>query len=491
MERVRTNKNICLYCFGDLDSARTCKNCRKRADDTPSPPHHLPQRTVLNNKYLIAKALGEGGFGITYLAWDLSQGAKVAIKEYFPSGYVNRMPKSNQVIINSKSNQAASNRGLKRFIDEAKTLAKVKNLQGIVSVKDFFSANGTAYIVMEFLDGISLKKYMQRKGGKVSCDEILSILRPVMESLISVHDLGLIHRDISPDNILITKYNEVKLIDFGAAKQSNMDGKSLSIVLKQGFAPEEQYRTHGEQGPWTDIYALAVTIYYCITGSLPPESIQRMYKDTIVRPSEKGATITAQQESALMKSLAVYAKNRYQCVPQMLNGLYGLRGSRAYPVGTPTASASAQIPKTTAPNAKGTSSRAPAAQPAKTTAQNEKGSSSRAANAQSPKTQAATEKAASSRSSTAQSVKAAAQTTKAQTTAKTTTRELLMKRLEKQRQAAAARTKELEQKSAPAPRTETTRERTTDRAPQTPQEKIKAPQERRGGILSLFRRKRG
>lgn len=144
MARIRTNKNICLFCFGDLDLQRSCVNCGKKADDTPSLPHHLPQRTVLNNKYLISKALGEGGFGITYLAWDLAQGIKTAIKEYYPSGYVNRVPKSNQVIINSKQNQAASNRGLKRFIEEAKVLAKIKNLPGIVSVRDFFSANGTA-----------------------------------------------------------------------------------------------------------------------------------------------------------------------------------------------------------------------------------------------------------------------------------------------------------------------------------------------------------
>ena len=329
MARIRTSKNVCLFCFGTLDNNRVCLSCHKRADDSPAPPHHLPQRTMLSDRYLIYKSLGEGGFGITYLAWDVSCGLKVAIKEYYPSGYVNRVPRSNQVIINAKQNQAASNRGLKRFIDEAKTLAKIKNLPGIVSVRDFFSANGTAYIVMEYLDGISLKKYLQRKGGKVPCDEILTILRPVMDSLVSVHKLGLIHRDISPDNIIITKNNEVKLIDFGAAKQSNLDGKSLSIVLKQGFAPEEQYRAHGEQGPWTDIYALGVTIYYAVTGALPPESIQRLYKDTIMRPSEKGAVISPTQESALMKSLAVYARHRYQDVTQMITGLYGARRGAA------------------------------------------------------------------------------------------------------------------------------------------------------------------
>ncbi len=331
MARIRTNKNICLYCFGDLDSNRVCMSCHHKADDTPSPPHHLPQRTVIGpqNRYLIGKALGEGGFGITYLGWDLQQGIKVAVKEYFPSGYVNRVPGNNQVIINSKQNQAASNRGLKRFVEEARALAKIKNLNGVVNVRDFFSANGTAYIVMEFLDGVSLKKYLQRRGGKVSVDEILTIIRPVMDSLTQVHKIGLIHRDISPDNILITKFNEVKLIDFGAAKYSNPDGRSLSIVLKQGFAPPEQYDAHGEQGPWTDVYALGVTIYFAITGILPPESIRVMMgKEAIKRPSELGIQIDPSVENALIKCLAVDKKKRFQDVQQMINGLYNPRAPR-------------------------------------------------------------------------------------------------------------------------------------------------------------------
>lgn len=331
MARIRTNKNICMYCFGDLDSNRVCMNCHHKADDTPSPPHHLPQRTVIGtqNRYLVGKALGEGGFGITYLAWDLQQGIKVALKEYFPSGYVTRVAGNNQVIINSKQNQAASNRGLKRFVEEARALAKIKNLAGVVNVRDFFSANGTAYIVMEFLDGVSLKKYLQRKGGKISVDEVLTIMRPVMDSLTQVHKLGLIHRDISPDNILITKQNEVKLIDFGAAKYSNPDGRSLSIVLKQGFAPPEQYDTHGDQGPWTDVYALGVTVYYAITGTLPPESIRVvMGKEAIKRPSELGIAIDLGVENALMKSLAVDKKKRYQDVQSMMNGLYNPRAPR-------------------------------------------------------------------------------------------------------------------------------------------------------------------
>lgn len=370
MARIRTNKNICLYCFGDLDTDRVCMSCHHKADDVPSPPHHLPQRSVIGpqNRYLIGKALGEGGFGITYLGWDLQQGIKVAVKEYFPSGYVTRVAGNNQVIINSKQNQAASNRGLKRFVEEARALAKIKNLNGVVNVRDFFSANGTAYIVMEFLDGVSLKKYLQRRGGKVGVDEILTIMRPVMDSLTQVHKIGLIHRDISPDNILITKYNEVKLIDFGASKYSNPDGRSLSIVLKQGFAPPEQYDTHGEQGPWTDVYALGVTIYFAITGVLPPESIRIMMgKEAIKRPSELGIAIDAGVENALMKALAVDKKKRYQDVQQMINGLYNPRAPRkavaAATTPPPAAPKKSVIPRT----AMGVSAEKPA-EPAKAAA---------------------------------------------------------------------------------------------------------------------------
>jgi len=321
----RTNKNICLYCFGTLNAERECEECRRKADDSPSPLHHLPLRTVLYERYLIGKSLGEGGFGITYFAWDTATGEPVAIKEYYPTSYVTRVPKANQVILNSKINSSASSRGLKRFVDEARTMSKLKNLPGIVTVLSHFFANGTAYIVMEYLDGISLKKHLIRKE-KLTVVEALKIMRPIIESMAKMHELGIVHRDISPDNIIMTKKKTVKLIDFGAAKQSNLDGKTLSIVLKQGFAPEEQYRSYGEQGPWTDIYALGVTIYYAITGRMPPESIQRMYKDNIVKPSELGVIITEQQERSLMKSLTVNAKYRYRECGQMLKGLYGGNG---------------------------------------------------------------------------------------------------------------------------------------------------------------------
>ncbi len=333
MAKNRSTKNICLFCFGDLDSSRICLNCKRPADDLPGKEHHLAQRTVLKNRYLIYKAIGEGGFGITYQAWDMTLETKVAIKEYFPTSYVGRAPKSSQVIIKSKDLREGANRGLKRFVEEAKMLSLVKNLPGIMSVRDFFSENGTGYIVMEFLDGISLKKYVYRKGGKVPADEILGILNPVMTSLIHVHDAGIIHRDISPDNIILTKYNEVKLIDFGAAKLTDSEDSNTSIVLKPAYAPAEQYRAGGEQGPWTDVYALGATIYYCITGTLPPESVHRLSDDTIIKPGKKGALISKSQETALLKALAVNSKERYRSVRELMSGFYQIEPSKAVEFG--------------------------------------------------------------------------------------------------------------------------------------------------------------
>lgn len=322
MAKPRKINDICLNCFGTLEQDRVCTSCGKKADDTLAPPHHLDRRTLLYKRYLIDKAIGEGGFGITYRAWEITSGKRVAIKEYFPSGYVSRDPRSNNVIINSRQSQAPSNRGLKRFIDEAQNLSKITDHSGIVEVLNFFSANSTAYIVMEFLDGISLKNYIKRKGGKLAPTDALTILKPVILSLKGVHDLGLIHRDISPDNILITRNGEVKLIDFGAAKFTGGEGGEVSIVLKQGFAPEEQYRLHGEQGPWTDIYALGVTLYFAMTGQLPPESIQRMYEDTLLRPSKLHVKIDKNTENAIMKMLAVFAKDRYRCIDDLVSDLY-------------------------------------------------------------------------------------------------------------------------------------------------------------------------
>ncbi len=176
-------------------------------------------------------------------------------------------------------------------------------------MKDYFQENRTAYIVMEFIEGKTLKEVLTESGGRMDVETVLAMMKPVMESLEVVHREGLIHRDISPDNIMIDDRGKVKLLDFGAARDFLAEGeRSLSVVLKPGYAPEEQYRSHGKQGPWTDIYGLCATIYRAVTGEVPAESLDRVAGEKLKRPSEYGINMGKAREDTLMKGLEVYQK---------------------------------------------------------------------------------------------------------------------------------------------------------------------------------------
>lgn len=302
-------------------------------------PHHLRPGTVLAGKYMFGKAIGEGGFGITYIGIDLNLNLRVAIKEYFPSGCVTRNSSvTDTVTVFSGDMMTAFNTGKEKFIEEARRLAQFNDSDGIVSVKDFFLENGTAYIVMEYLEGETLKSFLTRRGGKLSVAETLNMIEPILKSLSQLHQSGLIHRDISPDNIIITKSNKVKLIDFGAARDISSDGqRSLSVQLKPGYAPEEQYRSHGTQGSWTDVYALCATIYRMITGQVPVESLDRLHDDCLSLPSALGTDISPQTESVIMMGLAVDYRQRLQSVGELYNALYNNKAVNqpTYPTHTP------------------------------------------------------------------------------------------------------------------------------------------------------------
>ncbi len=317
-------EHLCMGCMREKDNDDPCPYCGLQEQSYLVAPHHLPLRSILNGKYLAGKVLGEGGFGITYLGWDLNLDLKIAIKEYYPTGFVTRENTVTATVTPYTGEKTEFfTEGRDKFVNEAKSLAKFYTLPGIVSVKDFFLENGTAYIVMEFVEGETLKQRLLQSGGKLPAAQVLEMMKPLMRSLEEIHKAGIIHRDISPDNLMITKEGNVKLLDFGAARDFEDSGnKSLSVMLKPGYAPEEQYRSRGKQGPWTDVYALCATIYRAIAGVTPDESIERMQNDQVKTPFQLGISIASHEETALFKGMAVMQKDRYQNIAELYKALY-------------------------------------------------------------------------------------------------------------------------------------------------------------------------
>ena len=309
-------ERLCMGCMKErLAGEETCSNCGYVEGTAPDSPLYLPPRTILEGKYLVGRVLGQGGFGITYLAWDVNLNVKLAIKEYFPQDLASRAAGYSQVSAYAGSMSSQYDYGLDKFLQEARTLAQFEGHPNIVSVRDFFKANGTAYFVMSYVEGITLQKYLSERGGKLPANQTFGIIMPVLDALQAVHGADVLHRDISPDNIYINQRGQIILIDFGAARQAiGEKGRSLSIILKPGYAPEEQYRSKGIQGPWTDIYAVAATIYHLLTGQQPPEALERLSEDNLVPPSQMNVEIGEREEMALLKALAVRSEDRYQSV---------------------------------------------------------------------------------------------------------------------------------------------------------------------------------
>ncbi|MBP1538708.1 MAG: leucine-rich repeat domain-containing protein [Ruminococcus sp.] len=313
---------LCIFCMNEIpEGSDKCPHCAQSQNVT-TPPHRLLPHTVLSGRYVVGAAKGEGGFGITYIGKDTRLDRIVAIKEFYPAGLVNRNTSASPEVTETadENGRNAFYKGRESFLTEAKTLAKFSGEMGIVHILDFFIENNTAYIVMEYLDGMSLSNKLKAEGT-MTPEQTLTILMPVMISLEKVHKQGLIHRDISPSNIMILK-NSVKLIDFGAARQASRDGnRSMSLMLKPGYAPEEQYRSKGVQGPWTDVYALCATIYKCITGVTPDEANDRLHNDELKPPSQMGISVDPRFEAALMKGLSVLQQDRYQSIEDLLKDI--------------------------------------------------------------------------------------------------------------------------------------------------------------------------
>ena len=268
--------------------------------------------------YSIGRVLGQGGFGITYEATS-EFGERVAIKEYFPLTWVIRV--TGKQVVAKTDQETVYQKGLQSFSNEARMLAGIDDLNTVVKVMDCFHENGTAYLVMEFLDGMSLKAKAEACGGRIPAEELLPKLRPVIADLEQLHQRGMLHRDIAPDNLIWTTEDRIKLIDFGAARRME-ENRKLTMLAKPGFAPIEQY-TSGGQGTWTDVYALCATMYYLLTGRIPTPAPDRLYDESSNLPSpiSLGVGLTQEEEDAITHGLAVQPKQRTQTMGQLLDAL--------------------------------------------------------------------------------------------------------------------------------------------------------------------------
>ena len=315
---------ICFNCMkGEIDDNGICKRCGKQFSDIKFSENYLPIGSFLREKYLMGKVLGEGGFGITYIGYDINLDAQVAIKEFFPRNYASRARGGEEVIPNAGEAEDFFVKQRERFLGEAKRLAKFRNTPAIVSVLDFFKDNGTAYLVMDYIDGMTLRNLLEYSGGKITVEETLKIIEPIMLALKEVHESGFIHRDISPDNIMISNAsNRVFLIDFGTARTKPDEEKTISVFKKSGYTPPEQLRTKGNQGPWTDVYALCATIYRCIVGAKPLDVTDRLFGEKCYKPSEYGISIAADVEAAIMKGLEIHNEDRFQSIDELYDILY-------------------------------------------------------------------------------------------------------------------------------------------------------------------------
>lgn len=316
--------NRCLGCMEEFQEGYDlCPYCGYEVGTPPREAYHMmPGTLLLEGRYLIGRVLGFGGFGVTYIGWDRVLERKVAVKEYLPGEFSTRIPGQTQVTAYEGERTEQFGSGLGKFLEEAKMLAKLEAANGVVQIYNSFQENGTAYIIMEYLEGKNLKDYIEQKG-KLSVEEAREILHPVITALKDVHAMRILHRDIAPDNIFLTDDGRVKLLDFGASRfATTSHSKSLSVIIKAGYAPVEQYRSRGDQGTWTDVYSLAATFYKMVTGVTPEDAMERVEKEELKKPSKLGIEIPKNTEHAIMNALNIKIEDRTQDVEAFEKELY-------------------------------------------------------------------------------------------------------------------------------------------------------------------------
>lgn len=308
-------KKLCENCFEEVKTSR-CPCCGYDPSDGVSSPALLQPGSVLSEKYIVGGVIGKGGFGVTYLAYEKSEGRRAAIKEYFPRDIAHRAAYDPTVVADDPE---VFEEGAEKLYREAQIVSDFKDNPNIVKIYDVFRANNTVYLAMEFLRGKTIREYLC-DCGMIDAASALYIARRVLNALSAMHGVRVLHRDISPDNIILCGNGDIKLIDFGAARQVVEEhSQNFSTIVKYGFAPPEQYRRKTEQGAWSDIYSLGSTMYYALTGDIPADPMARFENDDTF--SENAFGIDEGLWSVITKATKLNAEERYKSAEEMLAAL--------------------------------------------------------------------------------------------------------------------------------------------------------------------------
>ncbi len=313
---------LCMGCMNQVeDNVTTCPYCGYNETADEQEAYYLAPGTIIGGKYIVGKAMGYGGFTVSYIGMDAEKNRKVTIKEYLPSDLTTRSQGENEITIYSGDALQQFEEGLSTFLNEGNQIQQLGDLSGIATVYDCVSENDTGYIISEHLDGKTLKQIVE-EGKIFSAEETKQFASILLSGLEKLHQVHVIHCDIAPENIVITEDSQIKLVDFGAIRYAaTSNSKSLAIILKQGFAPEEQYRSRGEKGAWSDVYSVAAVLYYMLTGKVPEESVERALTDKLQEPSKLGVELPQGMENAIMNALNVFQKDRTPSAEMFLREL--------------------------------------------------------------------------------------------------------------------------------------------------------------------------
>ena len=306
-----------------IGGSTICPNCGNDYSKNKQFAGVLPAFTLLNNRYLIGRVLGKGGFGVTYIAKDIISNNICAVKEYMPSEYSTRSGGTQNIVpFSDDKARFVFTHGRDKFMEEAKTLLKLRNNPIVVDILDYFTQNNTAYLVMEYLDGQDLRKMARTSGGKLDPDFAKMVFVTIASSLMEIHRMNILHRDLSPENIIVTSNGRIKLIDFGAARNFvSTQNRGMSILLKPGFAPPEQYNAKGTQGPWSDVYALCATFYTLVSGKPLVDALFRYRGEQQPSLASLGCPVTKKTSDVIERGMELDFKRRYKDFKELLDDI--------------------------------------------------------------------------------------------------------------------------------------------------------------------------